>query len=405
MKRVYHKYFIPHAGNNYHPHILHTKRAVFYGVFFLIIKLIVILMVLALPTAVYVLPDVLAQQQKLIVKLTNDLRVRSGLKSLVEKKQLDSSAQSKADDMSANSYFSHKSPTGKTVGDFMHSSGYQYAIAGENLAMGFTTAQQVIDAWVKSPTHYANLIDQNYDDLGVGIETGIYAGEQTVYVAQHFAEPLSTNAPITTIKTVVSTKKLANTDAKKVITPAAATAVLAEKETAAPIPVTFDRSASKIYWQDVDGGTRLVVRAQITGSVQTAAVIIDDQTIELHNASGSLFLGETINPRSSDDIFRVVTLPTLKITDTKGAIFQDNIDWYNIKTVSPTPVEQYMQARGVLTGWSNIFDITRGIYLGFIIFFSLALLLNVLIEIKKQHPHIILQTLSLIGLLACLALV
>ena len=53
------------------------------------------------------------------------------------------------------------------------------------------TAEEIVDAWKKSPTHYANLIDGDYKDIGVGLTGGIYRGEPTVYIAQHLATPVA----------------------------------------------------------------------------------------------------------------------------------------------------------------------------------------------------------------------
>ena len=75
MKQTLKKYFIPHAGNGYHPHFLHTKRALFYSVFFLLIKASLFFFVLLLPAQVFVLPDVLAEEQRQIITLTNAIRV------------------------------------------------------------------------------------------------------------------------------------------------------------------------------------------------------------------------------------------------------------------------------------------------------------------------------------------
>jgi len=67
MKRALKKYFIPHEENNYHPHILHTKRAVFYGAVSLVLKMVVVLFVLALPARVFVLPDFFYLQYHILV--------------------------------------------------------------------------------------------------------------------------------------------------------------------------------------------------------------------------------------------------------------------------------------------------------------------------------------------------
>ena len=403
MKYTCKKYFIPHADNNYHPHFLHTKRALFYSALFVSMKLIVFIAVLALPATVFVLPDVLAGEQKKIIELTNAIRANSHLKALAVNTALNNSSQAKADDMAVNAYFSHTSPTDKTVSDFVRSSGYKYSTVGENLAMGFTNAEDVVNAWVNSPTHYANLIDNDYVDLGVGLETGVYAGEQTVYVAQHFGGP----SVMPEQTTVAPVKKPAVV--KDVSVPATASSapssVLAEKEIAPIVePAVFDRANSKVYWQEENNGTKISVRAKIIGSVDSAQVNVNSNLIDLKSSGDSIYQGEIFVNEPAENLFKVIVLPEIKIVSA-GAVIQDSVDWYNIKTVSQTPVQKYIKAQSVLSGWTKIFSVTRNIYFIFIGIFSVALLLSIFVEFKRQHPHVIVQTLGLIGLLACLAIV
>ncbi len=82
MRKTFKKYFIPHEENNYHPHILHTKRALFYSAVFVSMKAIVISFAILLPFQVFVMPDVLEVQQQEIVSLTNKIRAQKGLEPL-----------------------------------------------------------------------------------------------------------------------------------------------------------------------------------------------------------------------------------------------------------------------------------------------------------------------------------
>jgi uncharacterized protein YkwD len=210
MRKIINKYFVPNAGNGYLPHALHTKRTVFYGSFFLATKMIVLGFAMAVPTQVFVLPEVLAQQQKEIIVLTNETRVSNGLPSLADSDKLDQSSRDKANDMAVNDYFAH-SNDGKNVSNWIKGTGYKYLVAGENLAVGFNTAQQVVDAWKQSPTHYANLVDLDYQDVGVGVVGGTYNGQPAVYVAQHLARPFvaQENKPVSAVVSPPTTKPAA----------------------------------------------------------------------------------------------------------------------------------------------------------------------------------------------------
>ncbi len=185
------KHFIPHEGNDYHPHILHAKRTVFYAAFLILIKVFVIAYAVVIPIEAFTAPDVLAAQGSRILALTNDLRKQQGLPALARVAILDRSAGARAADMAANGYFSHVSPAGRTLATFLGNVGYRYSTAGENLAMGFSDASEVINAWIQSPTHYANLVDHEFTETGIGVDEGLYDGAQTVFVAEHFGLPQS----------------------------------------------------------------------------------------------------------------------------------------------------------------------------------------------------------------------
>ena len=106
--------------------------------------------------------------------------------------ELTAAAQAKADDMAARDYWSHVSPDGKQPWNFIQKTGYQYQAAGENLAYGFGTSDQVITAWMHSAEHRANLLNPNYQDVGfatANVADYQGAGRQTVVVAM-YGEPV-----------------------------------------------------------------------------------------------------------------------------------------------------------------------------------------------------------------------
>lgn len=83
--------------------------------------------------------------------------------------QLDDAAQAKANDMAARNYWSHLTPDGKTPWSFITAAGYAYQSAGENLAFGFSTAQATMTAWMNSPEHRANILNNTYREVGFGV--------------------------------------------------------------------------------------------------------------------------------------------------------------------------------------------------------------------------------------------
>ncbi len=96
--------------------------------------------------------------------------------------------------MFAKNYWAHNSPTGGTPWDFIIGAGYHYTVAGENLAKNFSDSQSVVNAWMASPTHRANMIKPGYKEIGFAVVNGTLNGEETTLVVQMFGA--SSGAPI-----------------------------------------------------------------------------------------------------------------------------------------------------------------------------------------------------------------
>lgn len=190
-------FFLAHEGNNFHPHALHPKRVAFYVLSGVLIKAMVFVFALGIPAIAWLTPDILTAQAKKIINLTNDLRSEFNLPVLAESKALNQAAYAKAEDMLLNQYFAHVSPAKKGLADWLKTAGYRFKVAGENLAIGFETPEAVLAAWQKSPTHNSNLIDPDYQEIGVGAMSGAYQDETTVVIAQMFGSP---TAPLTVTK-------------------------------------------------------------------------------------------------------------------------------------------------------------------------------------------------------------
>lgn len=104
--------------------------------------------------------------------LVNSERAAGGCGPLKEDAQLRSAAQGHSDDMAKRDFFSHTSPDGTDPGQRTTAAGYRWSTYGENIAKGQQTAQSVMDAWMKSPGHRANILNCSFKDIGVGIHQG-----------------------------------------------------------------------------------------------------------------------------------------------------------------------------------------------------------------------------------------
>jgi hypothetical protein len=103
-----------------------------------------------------------------IIDLTNEERETGSLGSLSHSEVLDRAAQMKADDMAKNEYFAHYSPAGVSPWYWFDQSSYNFIHAGENLAVHFTDSSDVVDAWMQSPAHKANILNGSFTEIGVG---------------------------------------------------------------------------------------------------------------------------------------------------------------------------------------------------------------------------------------------
>lgn len=107
-----------------------------------------------------------------VIQLTNQERAKHGLKPLAADWQLSRVARYKSVDMRDKNYFQHNSPTYGSPFDMMKSFGISYRSAGENIAAGQRTPQEVVKAWMESPGHRANILKSGYTHIGVGHASG-----------------------------------------------------------------------------------------------------------------------------------------------------------------------------------------------------------------------------------------
>lgn len=124
-----------------------------------------------------------SQEAVAILHLVNTERQKHGLPSLKLSNGLTSVANVKARDMAVNNYFDHNSPTYGTPFQMMQQFGIHYMSAGENIAAGQRTAQEVMTAWLNSSGHRANILNAKFDTLGVGYYKG---GSYGYYWVQQF---------------------------------------------------------------------------------------------------------------------------------------------------------------------------------------------------------------------------
>lgn len=103
-----------------------------------------------------------------VIRLVNEIRQENGLKPLTTNWELSRVARYKSQDMVNNKYFSHTSPTYGSPFQMIKAFGLSYRSAGENIAMGYATPQAVVNGWMNSSGHRANILNASYTQIGVG---------------------------------------------------------------------------------------------------------------------------------------------------------------------------------------------------------------------------------------------
>ena len=110
-----------------------------------------------------------------VVRLVNEQRQKNGLKPLTANWELSRVARYKSQDMVDNRYFAHNSPLYGTPFQMIKAFGISFRTAGENIAYGQRTPKQVVDTWMNSSGHRANILNSSYTQIGVGyVSNGHY---------------------------------------------------------------------------------------------------------------------------------------------------------------------------------------------------------------------------------------
>lgn len=112
---------------------------------------------------------------------------------------LSQAASLKAHDMASRGYFSHVGPAGETPWTWLDKVGYKYVYAGENLAVNYFDSEDVHRAWMNSPIHRDNLLDERFTEIGVGVAQGKFNGRDSLYIVEFLGtteEPLSPNTDL-----------------------------------------------------------------------------------------------------------------------------------------------------------------------------------------------------------------
>lgn len=182
------QFFVPNESNKYQPHSLKNSSISTVLIIVLLLEFFAIAFLISpefrsrIGNLGAVLPAVL------IAKVNNE-RAEQKLVELVENPILTHAALIKAQDMASRGYFAHVDPDGNQPWHYLNLAGYKYQIAGENLAVNFVDSSEVHRAWMRSPTHKANIVQPRFTEIGIATAEGVYKGKNVTFVVQFFGVP------------------------------------------------------------------------------------------------------------------------------------------------------------------------------------------------------------------------
>jgi len=355
----------------------------------------VIVFVLAMPLTALLTPDVLSEESKQIIVLTNDIRTNLNIEQLIESQTLNDTAFAKAQDMLINQYFAHIDNSNRGLSFWLAKANYDYAVAGENLAMGFSDAASVVKAWTESPTHYANLIDPDYSEIGAGMTSGLYHEIETTLTAQYFGARQNTQT-IPTFTNKEETIELNNEEAVENDN------VLAVKD--------FEQSAELIMDQPV-GKNEIVLKATayLADDTVTASIDIKGYNLKLAqiDEQTNKWSGSTVLTNTEQTLLLDPIVPaSIETTNTVGTVETTNVDWKKITPLKTSLIKQYIVAKSFSRNIIEpFFNLNNTLYQLLLVITFIGLLLHIFIKIRQHDWRITLSSLGFIWLLILLIII
>lgn len=379
-------HFVPHARNNYQPHVLHHRTLTVLSVLLLAAK---VFSLSALQFAENTVPAYASEiTQSSVLELTNTSRAQEGLSSLLYNETLQQAAQAKADDMATRKYFSHTTPDGKTPWTFFEAAGYAYQSAGENLAVHFADVEPLQDAWMNSPGHRANIMSPKYSEMGVGIARGVYEGYESIFVVEMFGLPA--RQAIAKPSLPVAEQVVAPTPARK-LTPRTVQAAALE---AVPAAVAFESHA---WVKPVQGG----LLVEVVPPADTVKALV------MYGGKASMLTPKTDGSWQATVSFESLqgTTPVVQLYSLGGV--SRTISLGSVESGGITQVHPVQSATPTVSAWGHevsVSGIEQKVYIAVISLLLTALIIALAVHERIQHIRLIANA-SFVAFFAALLLI
>lgn len=321
-----------------------------------------------------------------VVEETNDERADGAIGPLLRNTTLDRAAQRKAEHMAELGYFAHYAPDGTSPWHWFRSVNYPFVHAGENLAVHFNDSQAVVEAWMDSPTHRANIMNGNYTEIGIGVAEGEFEGYDTVFVVQLFGTPAAVAATSDPTPPPPAPEVLAAGDDRVAASAIPATAesprVAAAEGSTADNVVAPDPVASEPVAPTTPVSLPETPAAADSAPITPAAVLErelpDPSLTTTSRATGSASATEAVVP--SIEQFISTTTNAVPATVQGGENEQPLGGWFGRIATSPHT-------------WLQSVYVALGSFVVFVLVLSLG------VEFRRQQPIQVVYTLGLLAVM------
>ena len=300
-----------------------------------------------------------------LVDLINQVRQNNNLPPVSLNQTLDETAGFKVNDMLANNYFEHTSPSGVTPWSWFKKAGYNYAYAGENLAIDFAQTDAVFSAWMASPAHRDNILNPNFNEIGLAVKNGPLQNHDATLAVLVFGRPAAeiarpsggkpqTEQDTTPANTRSKEKTISASGRSTAPVVTSATPKILRTPTPAQSPSTSTSPASPASPASTSLG-----ETSLDGPDQ---IIAGKENIKLQSIAGEITGNLSINEE------------IIKLSDN---LFLANNKW--------TP-----KVLGAFASKTD--EVTKSLYLYFTLFLTLALIVNIFVKIEVQYWQTIFST-------------
>lgn len=459
-ERGYHSfrhYFLPHEENNHHPLVLRPTALKVYSAVLIAMKVMLTgFLYIAYPTEAQ-FAELTASK---IFELTNSARSANDVPALKLNAQLSRAAQAKARDMLRLGYFDHTGPDGKKFWQWIKESGYSYSTAGENLAMDFTTAESAHRALMASASHRTNILKATYTEVGLAVAEGSMNGRDTTVLVEFFGSPaakrIATARPAAPAPAPSPAPTAAPATAPAGITYRAQVVGLSDEKfillTGSEVSAWVDfKNTGTAVWRN---NTATFIALNVTNPPGRASPFAHASWPAAYRP-GRLSQATVKPGQTGRFFFTLKAPPTIGSYTESFGLVAENVRWVEdgsvtvpIMVVAPQPTVAAAETETPQAGVQQEFDTTSvtaptdpetgavepadesqpsplvvalptsggdwqriaaewmmRLFWAFLIFLSAVLILTIVVRIRVQHRHVILQTLLVIVLTAFMILV